>query len=54
MNDVILKRDGIISYNEDIVDVGKSFLKYLQYTIKLEEGYTLRSFFEMLVRYSNF
>uniref|UniRef100_A0A6M3IZ76 Uncharacterized protein n=1 Tax=viral metagenome TaxID=1070528 RepID=A0A6M3IZ76_9ZZZZ len=54
MNDVILKKDGIISYNEDVVDVGKSFLKYLQYTIKLEEGYTLRSFFEMLVRYSNF
>jgi hypothetical protein len=47
---VSLKRDGTIHYKQSAVD--SDVLKYLSYQIKLEEAYTLRSFFEMIDTYA--
>ena len=47
---VSLKRDGTIYYKQGAVD--SDVLKYLSYQIKLEEAYTLRSFFEMIDKYT--
>ena len=44
-----LKNDGTIYYNQSAVD--SDVLKYLSYQIGLEDGYTLRSFFEMVEKY---
>jgi len=49
MYDVSLKRDGTIHYKQSAVD--SDVLRYLSYQIKLEEAYTLRSFFEMINKY---
>ena len=47
---VSLKRDGTIHYKQSAVD--SDVLKYLSFQIELEEGYTLRSFFEMIGKYA--
>ena len=47
---VSLKRDGTIHDKQSSVD--SDVLKYLSYQIKLEEAYTLRSFFEMIDTYA--
>ena len=47
---VSLKRDGTIHYKQNAVD--SDVLQYLSYQIKLEEDYTLRSFFEMIDKYA--
>jgi hypothetical protein len=47
---VSLKRDGTIHYKQSTVD--SDVLKYLSFQIGLEEGYTLRSFFEMIGKYA--
>jgi hypothetical protein len=47
---VSLKRDGTIHYKQSAVD--SDVLKYLSYQISLEKTYTLRSFFEMIDRYT--
>jgi len=44
-----LKRDGAIYCKQQAVD--SDVLKYLSYQIRLEETYTLRSFFEMVARH---
>ena len=46
---ISLKNDGTIYYNQSAVD--SDVLKYLSYQIGLEDGYTLRSFFEMIEKY---
>jgi len=53
-NTVILKKDGFIENDEDIIKADLLTLKYLQCIIELEDGYTLRSFFEMIAIYSIF
>ena len=50
MYSVLLKRDGKIYYKRSAVN--SDVLKYLSYQIWLEETYTLRSFFEMIGRYT--
>ena len=52
MNAVTLKKDGSINYNEKKVE--SDALNFLSFQITLEEGYTLRSFFEMLDIYASF
>ena len=52
MNTVTLKKDGSISHNGKTV--GSDALDLLSVQIALEEGYTLRSFFEMLDQYALF
>jgi hypothetical protein len=47
---ISLKRDGTIHDKHLAVD--SDVLKYLSYQIKLEEAYTLRSFFEMIDKYA--
>jgi len=47
---VSLKRDGTIHYKQSAVD--SDVLKYLSYQISLEKTYTLRSFFEMIEKYT--
>lgn len=49
MHEVSLKRDGTIQYNQSAV--GSEVLKYLSYQIRLEEKYSLRSFFKMIEKY---
>ena len=50
MNEVTLKRNGFVDHNETRVESG--ILRFLSSQVKLETGYTLRSFFQMLDRYS--
>ena len=50
MNTISLKRDGTIHYRQRTVD--SDVLKYLSYQIGLEERYSLRSFFEMIDKYT--
>ncbi len=47
---VALKRDGTIHHRQQALD--SDVLKYLSYQIRLEEAYTLRSFFEMISKYT--
>jgi hypothetical protein len=47
---VSLKGDGTIHYKQSAVDA--DVLKYLSYQISLEKAYTLRSFFEMIDKYT--
>jgi len=47
---VSLKKDGTIDHKQNAVN--SDVLKYLSYQIGLEEGYTLRSFFEMIGKYA--
>ena len=49
MNEVTLKRNGYVDHNE--TRVKSSILGFLSSQIKLEDGYTLRSFFQMLDQY---
>ena len=49
---VTLKKDGSINYNGKKVE--SDALNFLSFQITLEEGYTLRSFFEMLATYPLF
>jgi len=49
MNTVILKKDGSINQNGKAVE--SDALNSLSFQIQLGEGYTLRSFFEMLEKY---
>lgn len=50
MNAVQLKRNGSICHNDR--KVAANILKYLSSQIALEEGYSLRSYFQMLDQYS--
>ncbi|MBT8369774.1 MAG: hypothetical protein KJO34_02355 [Deltaproteobacteria bacterium] len=52
MNVVTLKKDGFINRNK--TTVGSDALDLLSFQIVLDGGYTLRSFFEMLDKYSLF
>jgi hypothetical protein len=52
MNAVTLKKDGAINLNGKTVR--SDALELLSFQIALEKGYTLRSFFEMLDKYSLF
>ena len=52
MNAVTLKKDGAINLNGKTVR--SDALELLSFQISLEKGYTLRSFFEMLVKYALF
>jgi hypothetical protein len=52
MNAVTLKQDGSINHNRQIVE--SDALDLLSYQIALEMGYTLRSFFRMLDKYTLF
>ena len=52
MNIVTLKKDG--SINRDGTNVGSDALDLLSFQVVLDSGYTLRSFFEMLEKYSLF
>ena len=52
MNTITLKKDGSIHQNGK--KVSSAALNLLSAQITLEEGYSLRSFFEMLVKYSLF
>ncbi len=49
MNEVTLKRNGFVDHNETRVESG--ILRFLSSQVKLETGYTLRSFFQMLDHY---
>ena len=49
MNEVTLKKNGYVDHNKTRVESG--ILGFLSSQIKLEDGYTLRSFFQMLDRY---
>jgi hypothetical protein len=46
---LFLKKDGAIYHKESAVD--SDVLKYLSYQIRLEDPYTLRSFFKMVEKY---
>ncbi len=50
MNTITLKRDGAIDDNG--ITVQNDALRLLGFQIRLEQGYTLRSFFKMLDRYT--
>lgn len=52
MNAVVLKKDGTINLNGQTME--SDGLEALSYQIKLNEGYTLRSFFKMIDRYRLF
>ena len=52
MNAVTLKKDGAINLNGKTVR--SDALELLSFQIALEKGYTLRSFFEMLDKYTLF
>jgi len=52
MNAVTLKKDGAINLNGKTVR--SDALEYLSFQIALEKGYTLRSFFKMLDKYTLF
>jgi hypothetical protein len=49
MNRVTLKKNGFVDHNESRVD--SDILRFLSSQIELEDGYTLRSFFQMLDQY---
>lgn len=50
MNTVILKTDGQLVHGENIAD--SEPLMFLPFKAELEDGYTLRSYFRMIGRYS--
>ncbi|MBF0226255.1 MAG: hypothetical protein HQK76_12440 [Desulfobacterales bacterium] len=52
MNSVILSKDGSINHNGQIVE--SVSLMFLPFTIELEDGYDLRSYFEMFKKYPLF
>ena len=52
MDAVTLKKDGAINLNGETVR--SDALELLSFQIALEKGYTLRSFFQMLDKYTQF
>ena len=52
MNAITLKKNGAINLNGEIVK--SDALELLSFQVALEKGYTLRSFFEMLDKYTLF
>jgi hypothetical protein len=49
MNKILLKKNGSIEHNDKIADDDP--LMFLSFGIMLEDGYTLRSFFQLFERY---
>jgi len=52
MISLLLKENGYITKNNNILEDDPDILEFLQFPIKLEEGYTLRNFFEMIEKYT--